>query len=389
MDGYLSRLDDERLAKLSAGDGQQAFAALYERHHQALFRYCATIVRDDSDAQDALQATWMHALVALRRGQRDAPLRPWLYRIAHNESVSILRRRGHAAKPLRVPACPPTSAEDRAVQRERLAQLVADLGALPERPRSALVLRELAGLSHQEIALALQTTVAAAKQSIYEARCSLHDLAQGRTMACADLRRRVSDGDGRVLRARCVRAHMRQCPECAAFAAAIADRPTALAALVPMLPVAASWAILRRAVGSGAGGGASAGAGATAVGGGAAAAAGKVAGIGLAAKSLAVTGLALTVAAVTVTVTGVTAVTGSQLRAAPSVSRAAHAEHRAAAVAPHQIDTVVAQRPSTVLTIAGAIGESATTNGDRAAAAHRGAAHRASAIAGVPAHGNS
>src|SRR5579859_5704751 len=82
--GGLSRLGDERLARLVAGGNDRAFCALYERYHQRLYRHCRSIVRDDADAQDALQSAFAAALVALRRGQRRAPVRPWLFRIAHN-----------------------------------------------------------------------------------------------------------------------------------------------------------------------------------------------------------------------------------------------------------------------------------------------------------------
>ena len=51
------------------------------------------IVRSDADAHDAVQSTFARAFEALRRGQRDAPVRPWLYRIAHNESVTVIRAR--------------------------------------------------------------------------------------------------------------------------------------------------------------------------------------------------------------------------------------------------------------------------------------------------------
>jgi DNA-directed RNA polymerase specialized sigma24 family protein len=57
---------DERLARLVSRGSARAFAALYQRHHQALYRYCRSIVRDEDDAQDALQSAMTRALVALR-----------------------------------------------------------------------------------------------------------------------------------------------------------------------------------------------------------------------------------------------------------------------------------------------------------------------------------
>ncbi|MGZ6724271.1 MAG: RNA polymerase sigma factor, partial [Solirubrobacteraceae bacterium] len=87
-----SVLGDDRLARLVSDGNKQAFAPLYERYYQQLYRYCRSIVHDDLDAQDALQSTFASAFAALRKGQRDAPLRPWLFRIAHNEAVSVIRR---------------------------------------------------------------------------------------------------------------------------------------------------------------------------------------------------------------------------------------------------------------------------------------------------------
>src|SRR5437764_6500546 len=93
MPARFAGLGDERLARLAAAGHARAFAVVYERHPQALYRYCRSIVRNDADAQDALQSTFAAAFAALKRGGPEAPIRPWLFRIAHNEAVSTLRRR--------------------------------------------------------------------------------------------------------------------------------------------------------------------------------------------------------------------------------------------------------------------------------------------------------
>lgn len=110
-------------------------------------------------------------------------------------------------------------------------------------------MRELEDLSHEEIAVALGITPAAAKQAIFEARRGLQEAGEGRAMACEEIRERISDGDGRVLRGRRVRAHLRDCPGCAAFAAAIPTRRAQLRAISPGLAPAAGAAILARALG--------------------------------------------------------------------------------------------------------------------------------------------
>ncbi|HUA48063.1 MAG TPA: RNA polymerase sigma factor [Solirubrobacteraceae bacterium] len=241
-------LGDERLAqRVGAGD-ERAFAVVYERYHQMLYRYCRSILRDEADAQDALQSTFAAAFAALRTGQRDAPMRPWLFRIAHNESVSALRRR-RPASALPAPAGHgTTSIDDVVTERAELSMLLRDLHDLTDRQRSALVLRELSGLSHQEIAIALGISVGAAKQTIFEARRSLFEFAEGRAMACDEIRKTISDADGRVLRGRRIRAHLRECTGCAAFAAAIPNRTGQLRAFAPALPAAAGAGLFGRTV---------------------------------------------------------------------------------------------------------------------------------------------
>jgi RNA polymerase sigma factor (sigma-70 family) len=275
----LSRLSDELLARYTARGSQRAFAVLYERYHQPLYGYCRSIVRDDTDAQDALQSTFAGALSALQRGRRNAPLRPWLFRIAHNEAVSLIRRRQRDSEHEHAGPDSATapSAEDRAAERARWSQLTSDIAMLPERLRGALLLREMSGLAHEEIAVALGTTAAGAKQAIFEARQALVELAEGRAMECEDVRRRISDGDGRVLRGRRVRAHLRDCPACERFAAAIPARQAELRAFAPALPPAAAAAVLSHLSGAVSGHAAS--------GAGSVSAASTVAGTGAAAKA--------------------------------------------------------------------------------------------------------
>ncbi|MHB8491788.1 MAG: RNA polymerase sigma factor [Solirubrobacteraceae bacterium] len=262
-------LSDALLATMVSRGHERAFASIYQRHHQALYRYCRAILHNHEDAQDALQNVMMRALVALKKGERDLALRPWLFRIAHNESVSMLRRRHGTTMPLELigdGAMAPTAPGVEAVaeQRERLASLVADLRSLGERQRSALLMRELSGLSVAEIAAVLSTTHGAAKQLLFEARSALHELAAGRAMECESVRRSISAGDGRVLRGRKVAAHLRACADCGAFAAAIGTRRTDLRAIAPPLPLAAAGTMLGSLLAHSTGAGNSAGMVATA-----------------------------------------------------------------------------------------------------------------------------
>src|SRR6201995_6014621 len=243
----LGRLADERLAQLVAAGRERAFAVLYERYHQPLYRYCRSMLRNDQDAQDAMQSTFAAALAALQQSKRNAPFRPWLFRIAHNEAITVIRGRRDAGQEIPDSVLGyAASASDEADDRARMAVLLADLAQLPERQRAALLMRELNGLSHVEISVALATSVTAAKQAIFDARTALTELAEGRALACEDVRHKISERDGRVLRSRRMRSHLRDCSSCASFAAAISERRSDLRAITPLLPAAASAALLAR-----------------------------------------------------------------------------------------------------------------------------------------------
>jgi RNA polymerase sigma factor (sigma-70 family) len=257
-------LSDQRLVQRAAGGEERAFAAIFDRYHRPLYRYCLAIVGDSQDAQDALQNTMIKVLRALPGEEREIKLKPWLYRIAHNESVDLLRRRRDTSELDAELAATGPALADEASSRERLRQLLADLDELPERQRGALVMRELAGLDFDSIATALDTSSAVARQTIYEARLSLHQMDEGRGMDCARVTQALSDGDGRVTRRRDIRAHLRDCPSCRLFGEEIEGRERDFAALSP-LPAAVAAGLLHGLLG-GTGGGVAAGGGGAAAG---------------------------------------------------------------------------------------------------------------------------
>ena len=264
--GITGVLPDERLARRAAAGDERAFAALFRRYHQGLYRFCLAILASPEDAEDALQSTMVKALRALPGEERPIQIKPWLYRVAHNESIDLLRRRRESGELDAEQAAPGAGLAEEAATRERLRRLLTDLGELPERQRGALVMRELSGLGFEEIAAALGTSPAVARQTLYEARLSLRQMDEGREMSCQSVTRALSDGDGRVLRRRDVRAHLRSCAACREFRAQIRGRERDLGALSP-LPAAGAAALLHGLLG---GGGGSGGGLAAALGGGAA-----------------------------------------------------------------------------------------------------------------------
>jgi RNA polymerase sigma factor (sigma-70 family) len=260
--GGLLPFGDARLARLAARGDRRALEAIFRRHHQELYRYCRAIVRDPHDAEDALQATMMKIAAALPGETREISLRPWLFRIAHNEAISVLRaRRPTADLDQQLPA-DGEDVELQAEQRDRLRRLIQDLDGLPARQRGALIMRELSGFSFAEVGAAFAISAEAAKQAVYEARVALQEISEGREMDCRAVRRTISDGDRRRLRGRRVRAHLSDCERCADFAAAIDRRRADLSALAPPIAAPAALAALHAAAGASATGAAT-GAGVT------------------------------------------------------------------------------------------------------------------------------
>ncbi|MFL5834425.1 MAG: sigma-70 family RNA polymerase sigma factor [Solirubrobacterales bacterium] len=250
--GFSRLLSDDRLTQRAVGGDERAFAAIFRRYHQSLYRFCLAIVGNPEDAQDALQNTMMKVLRALPGEERKIDLKPWLYRIAHNESIDLLRRR-RETRPLDVEhAAPGYGLAEEAATRDRLRRLIADMRELPERQREVLVMRELAGLDFEEIGSALETSGAVARQTLYEARLSLRQMEEGREMSCDAITRALSDGDGRVTRRRDVRAHLRSCDRCRSFRDEMESRSSDLAALSPLPAVAAAGMMQGLIGGSGA-----------------------------------------------------------------------------------------------------------------------------------------
>ena len=84
---------DESLALRAIEGDEGAFAAIFDRHRQSLYRYCLALLGNSQDAQDALQNTMIKVLRAMPESEQRIALKPWLYRIAHNESIDLLRHR--------------------------------------------------------------------------------------------------------------------------------------------------------------------------------------------------------------------------------------------------------------------------------------------------------
>jgi len=164
---------DRRLVALVREGYETAFEEIVRRYGKPLTRYAAAIV--GSRSEDVTQDAFSKALLALRRDQTEIELRPWLFRIVRNTALNELRDRPPSPEMLAEAIAGGSSPAEELERREELADLIRRLQSLPEPQRAAIVMRELEGLSHDEIAAALGLSGGAARQAIYRARQALRD----------------------------------------------------------------------------------------------------------------------------------------------------------------------------------------------------------------------
>ena len=163
---------DERLIDLVRAGNDAAFEAIVARYRRPLLRHCARMLSAER-AEDVIQQAFLRALRAMRADERPLDLRPWLYTIAHNAALNALRDRTVPSDTLEEEIDGVERPEQAFERREGLREVVAAVGALPERQRDALVLRELEGRSYEEIAVKLGVSDGAVRLLLNRARNTL------------------------------------------------------------------------------------------------------------------------------------------------------------------------------------------------------------------------
>src|SRR3954465_3132006 len=165
---------DERLVDLVRDGNDRAFEAIVHRYPPPLLRYCGRFL-SSTRAEDAVQQTFVNAFGAIRDGDADLNLRPWLYRIAHNAALNVLRQAGsdheQISEQIDGVETPPQALE----RGERFRTVGAAVRDLPARQRDAPVLQALEGRSYDEIAVELGVTGGAVRQLLNRARTTLRE----------------------------------------------------------------------------------------------------------------------------------------------------------------------------------------------------------------------
>jgi RNA polymerase sigma factor (sigma-70 family) len=226
------RTDAALVRRFRAGD-EGAFSALHARYADGIRNYAAYMLRGTvHDADDAAQDVFLRAYQSLRRDERDIDVQPWLYRVAHNRCIDALRR--PVSDALEDDGAAGDDLATTIERRETMRALLRDIGALTDGQRSALLLRELGGLSHEAVAEALGISTVSSRMLVHRARIALTDAAEARDTTCRDVRERVvvaADAGERL--ARRDRRHLTACLECRAFHRTHAQVERELSLLAP------------------------------------------------------------------------------------------------------------------------------------------------------------
>jgi RNA polymerase sigma factor (sigma-70 family) len=242
--------DDRLVAFVRRGDSA-AFEVLYERHSRGVLSFCIYMLGSKHDAEDAVQATFASAYRALRADGRPVALRPWLFTIARNDCLSILRKRHPTVELNGEPALGGDPVKELEV-REEVRHMLDGLRELPEKQRAALVLAELQGLSQQEIAGVLGVEPEQVKAFVYQARSNLISNRRAREADCREIREELATARGAALLRSRLRRHLRSCAECRGYADGVARQRGQLAALLPFAPsLALKYRVLEEALGIG------------------------------------------------------------------------------------------------------------------------------------------
>lgn len=167
---------DERdlITRAKQGD-REAMGELYERHSRRVYTVVRRLVGDDHLAEDLSQEAWVRAFEKLHLFRGDSAFGTWIYRLATNVALNRLRRSSKrhrvesAAKLPRVVKAPDDMIVNRKVLTEAMDQL-------PPGYRRVLVLHDIEGWTHDEIASSLGCSTGTSKSQLHKARARMRDL---------------------------------------------------------------------------------------------------------------------------------------------------------------------------------------------------------------------
>lgn len=181
--------DDRELVEAARGGDRQAFRTLVERHQRRAYAIAFSLLRDESDAAEVVQEAFLRVYRGLPTFQGGSSFFTWLYRIVTNLAIDVLRRPGRQADELdeargpidesdegsfpllaRIDGADPLDSMHRA---ELAGAIKAALDALPPYHRGVIIMREVEGLSYEEMAQAMGVSKGTIMSRLFHARQKL------------------------------------------------------------------------------------------------------------------------------------------------------------------------------------------------------------------------
>jgi len=168
--------DRELIARSCTGD-LDAFEELVRAHQTQIYNLTYRVTGNHEDASDAAQDAFVRAFQALSRFRQEAAFSTWLYRIATNAALDLVRRRP-AVPPVELPVDhpAPNDPEVEVHRREVSRRVHAAVGQLPVEYRTVVILRDLQGLAYDEIAKILDIPVGTVRSRLSRGRDALKAL---------------------------------------------------------------------------------------------------------------------------------------------------------------------------------------------------------------------
>ena len=190
--------DADLVVSAAKGDAR-AFERLMRQHNRMMFRTARAILRDDAEAEDALQEAYLQAYRSLAGFRADARFSTWLARIVVNESLMRLRKHTRRASIVPIQAATPVeeveevsddkmAKPDSSAERAEMRRLLeTQIDSLPDAYRTVFMLRAVEELTVEETAAVLEIPPATVRTRFFRARSLLREgLAQKIDVACED-----------------------------------------------------------------------------------------------------------------------------------------------------------------------------------------------------------
>lgn len=174
----------ELVRRAQAGD-ERAFGEVMQAHHERVFRRVVAILGNEHDASDVSQEVWLSVWRNLKEYRGDAKFSTWLYAVATRRAIDHLRKRrkwfgrflpfltNEESGEVIEPASTAPSPREQLEAGERTARFERAIASLPPKLRSVLAMREVEGLSYEEIAQTLDCRTGTVMSRLFNARRQL------------------------------------------------------------------------------------------------------------------------------------------------------------------------------------------------------------------------